>query len=85
MAETKEKIVTKNTIIAEAIQMCPEALGIMFEHSLHCVGCHGSMYETIEQGALVHGKSEKDIEEIVKEINAAIKKNDVIKKTAPNK
>lgn len=69
--ETAKKI-TKDTLILEALELCPEALGIMFEHGLHCVGCGGAAFETIEQGCQVHGMTEAEIEAIVEEINQAI-------------
>lgn len=85
MAERKVKIsknvtkkeetgITKNTLILEALKLCPEALGIMFEHGLHCVGCGGAAFETIEQGCQVHGMDDKEIEAIVEEINLSVQK-----------
>lgn len=67
------KEITKHTLITEAMEKCPEALGIFFEHGLHCVGCGGAAFETIEQGCQVHGMSEAEIEKIVEEINKAMK------------
>ncbi len=67
--EDKPLEITKDTLITEAMEKCPEALGIFFEHGLHCVGCGGAAFETIEQGCQVHGMSEKEIESIVGEIN----------------
>ena len=69
-----EPKITKNTLIAEALELCPEALGIMFEHGLHCVGCGGADFETIEQGCQVHGMDEKEIEAILEEINQSLVK-----------
>jgi hybrid cluster-associated redox disulfide protein len=66
--------ITKDTLITTAMEKCPEALGIFFEHGLHCVGCGGAAFETIEQGCQVHGMSEAEIEGIVEEINSAMKK-----------
>ncbi len=77
MAEKEEKgsgkEITKHTLITEAMEKCPEALGIFFEHGLHCVGCGGAAFETIEQGCQVHGMNEKEIDGIVEEINRAMK------------
>jgi len=73
-ATPQEEKVTRHTLISEAMQTCPEALGIMFEHGLHCVGCGGAAFESIEQGCLVHGMSDKEIDEIVEEINQCLSK-----------
>ena len=78
--KTKEKGITKDMLISEALELCPEALGIMFEHGLHCVGCGGAAFESIEQGCQVHGMDDKEIDEIVKEINQSISKKKVKKK-----
>lgn len=73
MAKKDEKEITKDTLITTAIEKCPEALGIFFEYGLHCVGCDGAAFETIEQGCQVHGMSEGEIEEMVEEINNVVK------------
>ncbi len=73
MTNKDGKEITKDTLITEAMEACPEALGIFFEHGLHCVGCGGAAFETIEQGCQVHGMNEKEIEAIVEEINKAVK------------
>ncbi len=69
---TTEPRITKNTLISEALELCPEALTIMFEHGLHCVGCEGAAFETIEQGCQVHGMNEEEIDTLVEEINHSL-------------
>ncbi len=66
---TNKKEITKNMIFAELLEKHPEAANILFESGLHCIGCGGAMYETIEQGCLAHGMSKKQIEELIKKIN----------------
>jgi hybrid cluster-associated redox disulfide protein len=41
----------------------------LFEAGLHCIGCHMSAYETIEQGCLAHGFSKKEIDDLIKKLN----------------
>ena len=67
-------MITRKTVIAEAVEKNPKAAEIMFKYGLHCVGCHISPYETIEQGAMAHGISDKDIDKMVNEMNKASKK-----------
>ncbi|MFH0949410.1 MAG: DUF1858 domain-containing protein [Candidatus Aenigmatarchaeota archaeon] len=74
------KKITKSTAISTAIEMNPKAADIMFSRGLHCIGCHASGFETIEQGAKVHGMGDKEIENMLKEINSTIKKRSVKKK-----
>ena len=39
---------------------------------LHCVGCHAAVWETLEGGMLGHGKSEEEIDELVRRLNALL-------------
>ncbi len=68
-----EKI-TKDTIIAEALRICPDSGRLLFEQGVQCIGCGASAYETIEEGMLAHGKTPEEIEKIVDEINKLIPK-----------
>ena len=70
------KKITKQTTIGDAVQAAPEEVGKVFaEHGLHCIGCHVSPYETIEQGARGHGIDDETIDKMVDEINKAISKS----------
>ena len=60
-------------LIGDIIRSCPDSVGIMLSYGLHCVGCHVGAFETLEQGALAHGMSKKDIKNIVDEINSLLK------------
>ena len=66
--------VTKNMIIADVIQSHPQAVEIMMKNGLHCFGCGGNMYESIEQGAMGHGMTMIQVNKIVNDINQMIKK-----------
>ncbi len=70
----KKDKVNKNMTLGEAIQKYPESAEIMMNYGLHCIGCHVATWETIEQGALSHGMSNKEIDKMVKDINEAIGK-----------
>ena len=47
--------ITKDTLIAELIQINPNAAEILFAHGMHCLGCVLSHGETIEEAAMAHG------------------------------
>ena len=36
---------------------------------LHCIGCHAAVWETLEAGMMKHGKSDTQIDELVKRLN----------------
>ncbi|WP_079989346.1 iron-sulfur cluster assembly accessory protein [Candidatus Protochlamydia phocaeensis] len=39
---------------------------------LHCVGCHAAVWETLEGGMLSHGKTEEQIDELVRRLNVLL-------------
>jgi hydroxylamine reductase len=69
-----KKEITKDITFAELLEKKPESMNILFEAGLHCIGCHMSAYETIEQGCLAHGMSKKEIDELIKKINRKLTK-----------
>ena len=65
-------IVTKQTIIGDIIRKYPFSIEIFMDYGIHCVGCHISDFETIEQGITGHGFSEGELLDIINEINEMI-------------
>jgi hybrid cluster-associated redox disulfide protein len=61
----KEKI-NKKMNFAEIIKKNPDAIRILMEKGMHCVGCYASAMETLEEGAMMHGM---DPDKLVEEIN----------------
>ena len=39
---------------------------------LHCVGCHAAVWETLEAGMYTHGKTDEQIDELVRRLNALL-------------
>ncbi|HLC80267.1 MAG TPA: DUF1858 domain-containing protein [Candidatus Nanoarchaeia archaeon] len=80
MIAKKNEAVKTNQInekmpLGEILQKCPESAEVMLNRGLHCLGCHASGFETLEQGAMMHGMEEKEIKQMVKEINELMKKS----------
>ncbi len=65
--------ITKDMLIADILAENPEKAQILAEtlmgFGIHCVGCGAASFETLEQGVLGHGFSEKDLNKLVKELN----------------
>jgi len=61
--------VTRNTKISEIITQKPEAVGILFDAGLGCIGCPMAQMETLEEGCKAHGMSDKEVEELVKKLD----------------
>lgn len=69
--------VTKDMTIGEFVEKFPNVVDVLMAEGVHCVGCGASVFETIEEGLMSHGKSEKDVNEVIKKLNneLASKKN----------
>lgn len=66
MAKAK---IDKKIKLGELFEKYPEAAEILFNRGLHCLGCGLAAFETLEQGALAHGLSEEEIDQLVAGIN----------------
>ncbi len=63
-------VVTKETIIGNVLDMCPETAPLFLEMGMHCLGCPASRGESIEAACMVHGTN---ADELVDKINDFIK------------
>ena len=74
-----KKLITKDMLLDDIVKKYPETIMILMGYGLHCVGCIVSEIETIEQGAKIHGLDDKEIDFMLKDLNAialeSIKKN----------
>lgn len=61
--------ITKDMIIEEVVNQYPQTVPVFLMHGLHCVGCHVSLWESIEQGALAHGI---DIDPLMEDLNKVV-------------
>lgn len=67
----QKQLINKKMTIGDVAEKYPQAVEIMAKYGLHCIGCHVSPFESIEQGCLAHGLSSKDIDKMVDEMNKA--------------
>lgn len=66
MADNK---ITRDMPIGTVVKAHPETVPVFFKHGLHCIGCHVAAYESIADGALVHGI---DVNALMKDLNDAV-------------
>lgn len=64
-------MIDKKTRIVDILKEKPAANEIMMEAGLHCMGCGGASFESLEDGAKAHGFDDKKIDEIVEKIKKA--------------
>ncbi len=58
--------ITKDNTIEDVVTKYPESVMVFMKHGLHCVGCHVSAFESIEEGAMAHGI---DVDALVADLN----------------
>ncbi len=61
--------ITKDIKIEEVVTQYPETMMVFMKHGLHCVGCHVSAFESIEDGAMAHGIN---VDALVSDLNRVI-------------
>jgi len=75
--KTKAKITKEMTFqeVFEKFSGKNEAFVKLFaDAGLHCIGCAGAGFETIEQGCKMHGFSDKKITDLVAKLNKTVEK-----------
>lgn len=77
----KSKEISKKTLINKLLEKHPETAEIMMAYGLHCIGCQFSEFDTLEDGARVHGMLDEEIAMMLKDVNKTIKNGKQRKKT----
>ena len=61
--------ITADTLIAECIQINPNAAEILISTGMHCIGCAMAHGETIAEAVAVHGE---DLDKLLAKLNEGI-------------
>ncbi len=61
--------ITKDMTIEKVVTEYPESMMVFMRHGLHCVGCHVSAFESIEEGAMAHGIN---VDALVSDLNKVV-------------
>ena len=66
--------ITKDTILGELLEQYPKAEEVLREYlgDAPCLTCPGKMYDTIGNGALIHGLPEAEVDAMVADIQTMI-------------
>ena len=56
-SQTSEKIQRTDTL-GKVIEENPEIAPLLMQAGLHCIGCHVSAYESIQDGCASHGMND---------------------------
>ncbi len=61
--------ITENTLIAECLELNPNAAEILMSAGMHCFGCALAHGETIAEAVAVHGE---DLESLLRKLNEGL-------------
>lgn len=64
-------MIEKQMSIDEVVRKYPETRATFERYGLGCVGCQAALFETIEQGAEVHGIN---VDELIADLNRQAQK-----------
>lgn len=71
--EEKQSTVSPDIMISELSNQFPEVVNfLIYEYGFHCVGCFVSEFETLQEGAQVHGIVGEDFVEMMDRIERVI-------------
>jgi len=73
--QLKGSKIRKDIPIADVIAEFPETIEVFLEYGLHCVTCHISAVETLQEGSQRHGMNDEQIEMMIRDANKAIEEN----------
>lgn len=59
----------KKMAISDIVDNYPETFEVFISHGMHCIGCMAADFESVEEGALVHGI---DVDELMRDLNESI-------------
>lgn len=62
--------ITRAMRVQDILALLPHAQPLLAEYGLHCVGCAGSEFETLEEGYATHGFAEDRLDDLVTDLNA---------------
>ena len=58
--------ITKDTVIGDILDICPDAAPSFLQMGMHCLGCPSSRGETVEEACAVHGV---DVDKLLELVN----------------
>jgi len=61
--------ITKDMTIEDVVNQYPESMMVFMKHGLHCVGCHVSAFESVEDGEKAHGIN---VDALVDDLNKVV-------------
>ena len=70
--EVKQQLITKDMTIGDVVAKYPSVIEPLQSAGVHCVGCHVSYSESLEQGFKGHGMSDEEVDMVIAKLNIAV-------------
>jgi len=70
--EIRKQLITKDMTIGDVVAKYPSVIEPLQSAGVHCVGCHVSYVETLEQGFKGHGMSDEEVDIVIEKLNKAV-------------
>ncbi|MCA9486408.1 DUF1858 domain-containing protein [Candidatus Woesearchaeota archaeon] len=64
-------LISRDDFIADVVKKYPQTIAVFLDFGLYCISCAASVSETISSGVLGHGKSEEELEDLLKKLEGA--------------
>lgn len=64
--------IKRTDLLGDIVSKYPEVVPVLAQSGLHCIGCHVSVSESLEDGCTVHGMNSKEIDELVDAANKRV-------------
>ena len=74
-----QQFITKDMAISEVIERYPSIIETLLMTGVHCIGCHVSYVETLEQGMRGHGMADEEINQVIEEMNKVVEEENLTK------
>ena len=74
-AKEVKQLITKEMTIGDVVAKHPAVIEPLQSAGVHCVGCHVSYHETLEQGFKGHGMSDEEVDMVISKLNLAIEES----------
>ena len=74
-AKEVKQLVTKDMTIGDVVAKYPSVIEPLQSAGVHCVGCHVSYHETLEQGFKGHGMTDEEVGIIIAKLNTAVEES----------
>ena len=75
--EIKKQIITKDMTIGDVVAKYPASIEVLQSAGVHCVGCHVSYHETLEQGFKGHGMSDEEVDNVISKLNSVVEESNL--------